>query len=56
LDGHSPTITQTTLGSEEPGSVAEILGNDGPFADCKPGFLARSEQQSLASALLKATF
>ena len=36
---------------EAPGSVAELLGNNGPFADSKPGFLARTEQQALASAI-----
>jgi len=32
-------------------TVAEVLGNDGPFADAKPGFRARAEQQALATAI-----
>ncbi len=36
---------------EAPGSVAELLGNRGPFAESKPGFLARAEQQALATAI-----
>ena len=35
----------------EPGTVAEVLGNDGPFAEDKPGFRARAEQQALATAI-----
>ncbi len=49
-EGHgSSSVTIVT----EPGSVAEVLGNDGPFADNKPGFRARSEQQELAMAIDK---
>ncbi len=47
----NPTVAHIIEGGDAPGSVAELLGNDGPFADCKPGFLARAEQQSLASAI-----
>ncbi len=32
-------------------SVADILGNDGPFAESKPGFRERAEQQQLATAI-----
>ena len=35
----------------DPQTVADILGDEGPFADAKPGFRARAEQQALASAI-----
>ena len=34
-----------------PETVADILGNHGPFADSKPGFRERAEQQALAMAI-----
>ncbi len=34
-----------------PVTVAEILGNHGPFADSKPGFRERAEQLELATAI-----
>ena len=34
-----------------PVSVADVLGNHGPFADSKPGFRERTEQQALATSI-----
>ena len=34
-----------------PVTVADVLGNHGPFADSKPGFQERAEQQALATAI-----
>jgi len=34
-----------------PVTVADVLGNHGPFADSKPGFRERAEQQTLASSI-----
>lgn len=48
-DDHSSSVTVIS----EPATVAEVLGNDGPFADNKPGFRARAEQQDLATAIDK---
>ncbi len=36
-----------------PFTVADILGNNGPFADSKQGFRERAEQQELATAIDK---
>lgn len=48
----STSVTAIT----EPGTAAEVLGNDGPFAADKPGFRARAEQQALATAIDQCIF
>ncbi len=49
----SDTNPEKSIFDAGPVTVADILGNDGPFADAKPGFRARVEQQELASAIDK---
>ena len=39
---------------EQPESIAEILGSDGPVANYLPGFAPRAEQQHLADAIFSA--
>jgi len=51
----STTALETSLAKvsleSDPTNVADVLGNDGPFAAAKPGFQARAEQQQLATEI-----
>ncbi len=47
----SDTETENTVFDAGPETVADILGNNGPFADSRQGFRERAEQQQLATAI-----
>jgi len=48
MNKSEPDKTVFDAGSE---TAADILGDHGPFAESKPGFRERSEQQQLATAI-----
>jgi len=50
-DVSEPSTVSKALLDIDPTNVADVLGNDGPFADDKPGFQARAEQQQLATEI-----
>ena len=49
--GSEMCIRDRSVFDAGPVSVADVLGNHGPFADLKPGFRERAEQQSLATSI-----